>query len=104
MSELCPHIDTYDGGKLLSERVIPGMANALCARGDAMVWGCAETVVESACGKVHARGAVDEEARLLTSIAALTALGSQTRPRTQVYPQGALNTAIEVFDRQETNT
>lgn len=133
MSELRPHIDTYEQGKTLSERVNPGMEDALRARYEALVPGLAETVVDVAYGKFYARGTVDEKTRLLTTIAALTALGSQTRPQLQVNIQSALNVgategeiaeiifqmtlyggfpaminalnaAIEVFDRQETNT
>ncbi len=75
---------TYDIGKALSEKVNPGMEDALRARYDALVPGLAETVVDVAYGKFYARGTVDEKTRLLATIAALTALGSQTRPQLKV--------------------
>lgn len=79
-----PHTDSYARGKALSEAVNPGMEDALRARYDALVPGLAETVVDVAYGKFYARGGVDEKTRLLATIAALTALGGQTRPQLKV--------------------
>ncbi|MGB3177192.1 MAG: carboxymuconolactone decarboxylase family protein [Albidovulum sp.] len=124
------HIDTYAKGKALSEAVNPGMEDALRARYEALVPGLAETVVDVAYGKFYARQGVDEKTRLLATIAALTALGGQTRPQLKVniasaravgasreeiseiifqmtlyggFPAmiNALNAAIEVFDSEE---
>ncbi|MEM9582490.1 MAG: carboxymuconolactone decarboxylase family protein [Pseudomonadota bacterium] len=121
---------TYDIGKALSEKVNPGMEDALRARYDALVPGLAETVVDVAYGKFYARGGVDEKTRLLATIAALTAMGAQTRPQLKVnigsaravgasreeiceiifqmtlyggFPAmiNALNAAIEVFEAEE---
>ncbi len=123
-------IDTYERGKALSEQVNPGMEDALRARYDALVPGLAETVVDVAYGKFYARGGVDEKTRLLATIAALTAMGSQTRPQLKVniasarsvgasreevceiifqmtlyggFPAmiNAMNAAIEVFEAEE---
>lgn len=133
MSAHSPHIDTYAKGKALSEAVNPGMEDALRARYEDLVPGLAETVVDVAYGKFYAREGVDEKTRLLATIAALTAMGSQTKPQLQVNIQSALNVgatekeiaeiifqmtlyggfpaminalnaAIEVFDRQEGST
>lgn len=77
-----PHnADTYARGKALSERVNPGMEEALAARYDALVPGLSRTVVDVAYGQFYARGTVDEKTRLLATVAALTALGGQTRPQ-----------------------
>ncbi|MEP3345486.1 MAG: carboxymuconolactone decarboxylase family protein [Litoreibacter sp.] len=123
-------LGTYARGKELSEQVNPGMEDALRARYDALVPGLAETVVDVAYGKFYARGGVDEKTRLLATIAALTAMGSQTRPQLKVnigsaravgasreeiceiifqmtlyggFPAmiNAMNAAIEVFDAEE---
>ena len=79
-----PHTDTYTRGKELSEQVNPGMEDALRARYDALVPGMARTVVDVAYGQFYARGTVDEKTRLLATVAALTALGGQTRPQLKV--------------------
>lgn len=84
MSSETPHNDTYTRGKALSEQVNPGMEEALRARYDALVPGLSKTVVDVAYGQFYARGVVDEKTRLLATVAALTALGGQTRPQLKV--------------------
>ncbi|MBM7067746.1 carboxymuconolactone decarboxylase family protein [Actibacterium sp. 188UL27-1] len=122
--------DTYAKGKALSETVNPGMEEALAARYDALVPGMARTVVDVAYGQFYARPVVDEKTRLLATIAALTALGGQTKPQLKVniasarrvgasreevseiifqmalyggFPSmiNGLNAAIEVFEAEE---
>lgn len=123
------HIDTYAMGKALSELVNPGMEDVLRDRYDALVPGLSRTVVDVAYGQFYARKGVDEKTRLLATIAALTALGGQTRPQLKVniasaravgatreeiaeiifqmtlyggFPAmiNALNAAMEVFDTE----
>ncbi|MGH1454653.1 MAG: carboxymuconolactone decarboxylase family protein [Paracoccaceae bacterium] len=84
MTPAVDHIDTYARGKALSEQVNPGMEDALRARYDALVPGLSRTVVDVAYGQFYARGGVDEKTRLLATVAALTALGGQTRPQLKV--------------------
>lgn len=125
-----PHIDAYARGKALSEQVNPGMEDALRDRYDALVPGLSRTVVDVAYGQFYARDGVDEKTRLLATIAALTALGGQTRPQLKVniasaravgatreeiseiifqmtlyggFPAmiNALNAAMEVFEAEE---
>ena len=74
----------YERGKALSEQVNPGMEDALAARYDALVPGLSRMVVEVPYGTFYARDGVDEKTRLLSTIAALTALGGQTRPQLKV--------------------
>ena len=130
MSLDTPHKSAYELGKALSEQVNPGMEDALRERYDALVPGLSKTVVEVAYGQFYAREGVDEKTRLLATIAALTALGGQTRPQLKVniasaravgaskeeiceiifqmtlyggFPSmiNALNAAIEVFDAED---
>ena len=125
-----PHIDAYARGQALSEQVNPGMEDALRARYDALVPGLSRTVVDVAYGQFYARGVVDEKTRLLATVAALTALGGQTRPQLKVniasaravgasreeiaeiifqmtlyggFPAmiNALNAAMEVFEQED---
>lgn len=76
--------DSYAIGKALSERVNPGMENALHDRYDALVPGLSRTVVDVAYGQFYGRGVLDEKTRLLATIAALTAIGGQTKPQLKV--------------------
>ncbi|MEP4197355.1 MAG: carboxymuconolactone decarboxylase family protein [Aliishimia sp.] len=121
---------SYERGRALSERVNPGMEEALSTRYDALVPGLSRTVVDVAYGQFYARGTLDEKTRLLATVAALTALGQQTRPQLKVniasaravgatreevaeiifqmtlyggFPAmiNAMNAAIEVFEAEE---
>ncbi|MBU2993805.1 carboxymuconolactone decarboxylase family protein [Octadecabacter sp. 1_MG-2023] len=121
----------YERGKALSEQVNPGMEDALAARYDALVPGLSRMVVEVPYGTFYSRGTVDEKTRLLSTIAALTALGGQTAPQLKVniasaravgasreevceiiyqmtlyggFPSmiNAMNAAIEVFEAEDT--
>jgi 4-carboxymuconolactone decarboxylase len=132
MSNLPNTTDSYEKGQTLSEAVNPGMEEALRARYDALVPGLSRTVVDVAYGQFYARGVVDEKTRLLSTIAALTALGGQTRPQLKVniasaravgasreeiseiifqmtlyggFPAmiNAMNAAIEVFEGEDDN-
>ena len=79
----------YERGKTLSELVNPGMEEALAARYDALVPGLSRMVVEVPYGTFYSRAAVDEKTRLLATIAALAALGGQTKPQLKVNIQSA---------------
>ena len=84
-----PHNDAYARGKALSERVNPGMEDALQARYDALVPGMARTVVDVAYGQFYARGALDEKTRLIATVAALASQGGQTSPQLKVNIKSA---------------
>ncbi|MEO1107749.1 MAG: carboxymuconolactone decarboxylase family protein [Pseudomonadota bacterium] len=130
MTSTDPKTSTYARGKALSEQVNPGMEDALRARYDEFVPGLSRTVVDVAYGQFYDRGVVDEKTRLLATVAALTALGGQTRPQLKVniasaravgasreeiseiifqmtlyggFPAmiNAMNAAIEVFEAEE---
>lgn len=82
--------DTYEIGKALSENLNPGMEDALRKRYGHLVPGMAESVVDFAYGQQYAREGLDLKTRYLATIAALTALGSQTKPQLKVNIAGAL--------------
>jgi len=82
--------DTYKIGKELSESLSPGMEDALRQRYGHLVPGMAESVVDFAYGQQYAREGLDLKTRYLATIAALTALGSQTKPQLKVNIAGAL--------------
>lgn len=76
--------DAYSRGKALSEALNPGMEDVLAARYDALVPGLSRTIVDVAYGQFYGRGGVDDKTRLLATVAALTAMGGQTRPQLMV--------------------
>ena len=116
-----------DRGRALSEDLNPGMEAALNARYGHLLPQMAEGIVDFAYGRQYAEEGLLLRDRYLATIAALTALGGQTRPQLKVNIAGglkvgltqkeiaeviwqmsmyggfpaainALNTALEVFD------
>lgn len=122
--------NTTDIGRKLSEHLNPGMEDALNARYGHLLPGMAEGVVDFAYGRQYARPGLALRDRYLATIAALTALGGQTKPQLMVNIAGgrkaglsqeeiaeviwqmalyggfpsainALNAALEVFEAEE---
>ena len=122
--------DSTERGRVLSERLNPGMEAALRERYEAFVPGLAEGVVDFAYGRQYARDGLPLRERYIATIAALTALGGQTRPQLKVNIAGgraaglsrreigeviwqmslyggfpaainALNAALEVFEAED---
>ncbi|MCP1200402.1 carboxymuconolactone decarboxylase family protein [Notoacmeibacter sp. MSK16QG-6] len=81
--------DSYERGKALSESLNPGMEDALRERYEEIVPGLARSVVDFAYGQQYSRDGLDLKTRYLATIAALTALGGQTRPQLKVNIAGA---------------
>ncbi|WP_424973869.1 carboxymuconolactone decarboxylase family protein [Dinoroseobacter sp. S124A] len=121
---------TTETGRTLSEELNPGMEAALEARYGHLVPGLAEGVVDFAYGRQYARPGLPLRERYIATIAALTALGGQTKPQLKVNIAGgrkaglsqqeigeviwqmalyggfpsainALNAALEVFSEEE---
>lgn len=80
--------DTLETGRKLVEELNPGMEEALFARYDALVPGLAEGVVDFAYGRQYARPGLPLRDRYIATIAALTALGGQTKPQLKVNIAG----------------
>lgn len=76
--------DPYSAGKALAEQYNPGMEEALSGRYDALVPGMSKSVVDFAWGQQYAREGLDIKTRWLATVAALTALGGQTKPQLKV--------------------
>ncbi len=122
--------NTTDIGRELSEQLNPGMEDALNARYGHLLPGMAEGVVDFAYGRQYARPGLGLRDRYLATIAALAALGGQTKPQLKVNIAGgrkagltqeeiaeviwqmalyggfpaainALNAALEVFEEEE---
>lgn len=125
-------MSTTDAGRALSEELNPGMEAALDARYGHLLPGMAEGVVDFAYGRQYARPGLPLRDRYIATIAALTALGGQTRPQLKVNIAGgrkaglsreeiaetiwqmalyggfpaainALNAALEVFEEEDKN-
>ena len=82
--------DTYKAGQAVAEDYNPGMEEALKGRYDDLVPGLSRAVVDFAWGQHYARDGLDIKTRWLATIAALTALGGQTRPQLKVNIAAAL--------------
>ena len=85
-------ISPLETGRRLVDMVNPGMEAVLEERYGHLLPGMAESVVEFAYGRQYARDGLDLKTRYLATIAALTALGGQTKPQLKVNIQGALDT------------
>ena len=77
--------------KALAEATNPGITDALHARYDAHVPGLADMVINVSFGEFYNRPGLDIRTRYLATIAALAALGGQSKPQLQVHVQNALN-------------
>ena len=82
--------DTYERGKAISEELNPGMEEALEKRYGHLVPGMSKSVVDFAYGQQYAREGLNIKTRYLATIAALTAMGGQTKPQLKVNIAGAL--------------
>ncbi|MEO0624214.1 MAG: carboxymuconolactone decarboxylase family protein [Pseudomonadota bacterium] len=123
--------DTLARGRALVSELNPGMEDALEARYGTLLPGMAESVVDFAYGRQYGRPGLPLRERYIATIAALTALGGHTGPQLRVNIEGglkagltqteiaeiiwqmalyggfpsainALNTALAVFEQQET--
>lgn len=68
-------------GRALLEELNPELELAISERYDGLVPEFSETLIEFAYGRLYSRGVVDLKTRQLATVAALTALGGQTKPQ-----------------------
>lgn len=80
--------NTTELGRDLSEALNPGMETTLEERYGHLLPGMAEAVVDFAYGRQYGRPELPLRDRYLATIAALTALGGQTRPQLKVNIAG----------------
>jgi len=85
---------TTDKGRILSEDLNPGMEAALNARYGHLLPQMAEGIVDFAYGRQYAEEGLPLRDRYLATIAALTALGGQTRPQLKVNIAGGLKVGL----------
>ena len=95
-------MDALDAGRRLVDDLNPGMEEALEARYGHLLPGMAEAVVDFAYGRQYARPGLDLKSRYIATIAALTALGGQTRPQLKVNIAGALKAGVSETEIAET--
>ena len=94
--------DTTQIGRDLSEHLNPGMEDALNARYGHLLPSMAEGVVDFAYGRQYARPGLPLRDRYLATIAALTALGGQTRPQLMVNIAGGRKAGLSQQEIAET--
>lgn len=95
-------MSTTDTGRALSEALNPGMEAALEARYGHLLPGMAEAVVDFAYGRQYARPGLPLRDRYIATIAALTALGGQTRPQLKVNIAGGRKAGLSREEISET--
>lgn len=78
-------------GRAAAEATNPGIEQALAERYDALLPGFSTSLLEVAYGNFYTRDGLDDRTRYLSTVAALTALGGQTRPQLKIHVQNALN-------------
>jgi len=81
------------GRRLLAD-LNPSLEAVLDDRYRDLVPGFAETLVEFAYGRLYAREGVDMRTRQIATVAALTALGSQTAPQLKINIDHALAAGV----------
>ncbi len=77
-------------GQALSDTVNPGLKEVLAERYDDRIPGFSDYVVGTAYGQIYNRPGLDLKTRQLATVAALAALGGQTRPQLKVHVGAAL--------------
>ncbi len=82
--------DAYIRGKAMAEATNSGIEEALAARYDAILPGFSRSMMEVAFGHYYTRDGLDDKTRYLATVAALAAMGGQTRPQLQVHIRNAL--------------
>ena len=87
--------DSLAAGRALSEEMNPGLEKALAERYDPWLPGFSEWHVSTVFGGIYARESLSRRERQIATIAALTALGGQTRGQLKVHINGALATGME---------
>ncbi len=73
-----------DKGRDIARKLNPELEAILAGRYDKALPGFAETLIESAYGRLYARDGLDLKTRQLATVAALTVLGGQTAPQLKV--------------------
>ncbi|KNG92472.1 carboxymuconolactone decarboxylase family protein [Pseudaestuariivita atlantica] len=84
-------ISALDAGRALSEEVMPGLEAALADRYDRYLPGFSEWQIATVYGGPYARDGVDFKTRQIATVAALTAMGQQTRPQLKIHVKAALD-------------
>ena len=81
-------------GRELASKIAPRMEPVLAEKYDELLPGMSESLVEWAYGRQLSRPGLDLKSRYIGIIAALTALGGQTRPQLKIQTKGALKAGL----------
>ncbi len=85
-----PRTTISTAAKDVVEQINPGLTDQLTADLDDFAPGIAELIIETAYGQLYSRPGVDLKTRQLATIAALAAMGGQTRPQLQANVRHAV--------------
>lgn len=75
---------TLEKGRAIAAKLNPELEEILSSRYDHALPDFAETLIESAYGRLYAREGLDLKTRQIATVAALTVLGGQTAPQLRV--------------------
>lgn len=81
-------------GRKLASKIAPRMEPVLADKYDELLPGMSESLVEWAYGRQLSRPGLDLKSRYIGIIAALTALGAQTRPQLKIQTMAALKAGL----------
>ncbi|MEL7088619.1 MAG: carboxymuconolactone decarboxylase family protein [Planctomycetota bacterium] len=81
----------YERGIAAAEATNPGIEATLADRYDALLPGFSRSLIEVAYGHYYTRPGLDDKTRYLATVAALAALGGQTRAQLKIHVRNALN-------------
>lgn len=76
--------EALERGRALLAELNPELEQVLAARYDGQLPGMSESLVEWAYGRQYSRVGLDLKTRQLCTVAALTAMGAQTKPQLKV--------------------
>ncbi|MEP0520978.1 MAG: carboxymuconolactone decarboxylase family protein [Hyphomicrobiales bacterium] len=85
---------THTHGRLLAEELNPGIHHVLEERYGHLLPGMADTIVDMAYGQFYGRSGLDMKSRFIATIAALTALGGQTKPQLRINIEAGIKSGL----------
>ncbi|WP_096087621.1 carboxymuconolactone decarboxylase family protein [Agaribacterium haliotis] len=86
--------DALDRGRYFLQSIDPELEEVLAERYDELLPEFSESLVETIYGRIYSRPGLDIKTRLIATIAALTAQGSQTKPQLRINIKNALKAGV----------
>jgi len=97
-----PEQTSLERGRALLAEIAPDIEPTIAARYDELLPGMSQNLVEWSYGNQYSRPGLDLKSRYIATIAALTALGGQTRPQLKVNIRSGLKAGLSKTEIAET--